>query len=82
MLRSDYVHLCSGAIPTAIVSTLSDSGCPSATHFRCLNQTVCIPKKWTCDSLDDCGDKSDEGYLAGCPGLYGRERGVNNGNQH
>lgn len=41
----------------------------SSDQFKCVSGQ-CIPKKWVCDSFDDCGDYSDEyncGHSPGCP---------------
>ena len=37
--------------------------CP-ANSFVCDN-AVCIPSIWECDSVDDCGDNSDEDDCSG-----------------
>ena len=37
--------------------------CP-ANSFVCDN-AVCIPSIWECDSVDDCGDNSDEDHCNG-----------------
>lgn len=37
--------------------------CP-ANSFICDN-TVCVPSIWECDSIDDCGDNSDEDHCNG-----------------
>lgn len=37
--------------------------CP-ANSFICDN-AVCIPSIWECDSIDDCGDNSDEDHCNG-----------------
>lgn len=38
--------------------------CDESTNFRCKNKK-CIPKSWTCDHVDDCGDNSDESNVDG-----------------
>lgn len=38
-------------------------GC-SSSEFKCKNDR-CIPKEWTCDKADDCGDNSDESTTDG-----------------
>ena len=36
----------------------------AGTDFACKNGR-CIPKAWTCDMADDCGDNSDESTADG-----------------
>ena len=44
--------------------------CNTKTHFTCGNNH-CVPKSWTCDNIDDCGDNTDEttAWLK-CPAHY------------
>ncbi|KAF7629927.1 hypothetical protein Mgra_00009058 [Meloidogyne graminicola] len=42
-----------------IVTKLQDKPCDDW-MFKCLNTGKCIPKGFTCDGDDDCGDRSDE----------------------
>ena len=43
-------------------------------RYSCLKNQVlctnkkCIPKDWTCNGVDDCGDRSDESSLV-CKGM-------------
>ena len=32
----------------------------STDQFECVSDRKCIPKSWTCDGENDCGDSSDE----------------------
>ena len=48
-----------GSINRISVATV----CP-ANHFICHNAR-CIPSLWECDSVDDCGDNSDEIHCSG-----------------
>lgn len=34
--------------------------CPPTRQFRCLNDRVCVPVSKRCDSVNNCGDNSDE----------------------
>jgi len=66
--------LCSAAagsrLPsTTVTMTTGHNGCPAAAPFRCVNTSICVPPSWLCDTINDCGDMSDEGPLAGCTGL-------------
>jgi len=53
---------------TTVTMTAADNGCPEAAQFRCVNTSFCVPPGWLCDTINDCGDMSDEGPLAGCTG--------------
>ena len=33
-------------------------------EFAC-NNTACIPAVWECDTINDCGDNSDEDHCTG-----------------
>ena len=53
---------------TTVAMTTTHNGCPAAAQFRCVNTSICVPPAWLCDTINDCGDMSDEGPLAGCTG--------------
>ena len=40
------------------------TACPLSSDFQCKNGK-CIPKSYTCDFMDDCGDNSDESSTDG-----------------
>lgn len=54
---------------STVAMTTGNNGCPAAAPFRCVNTSICVPPSWLCDTINDCGDMSDEGPLAGCTGL-------------
>jgi len=54
-----------------VAMTTVNNGCPAAAPFRCVNTSICVPPSWLCDTINDCGDMSDEGPLAGCTGIDG-----------
>lgn len=38
-----------------------ENGCGcTKDQFKCANSERCIPKQWTCDKENNCGDNSDE----------------------
>jgi len=53
---------------TTVAMTTTHNGCPATAQFRCVNTSICVPPAWLCDTINDCGDMSDEGPLAGCTG--------------
>lgn len=44
-------------------------------QFRCMDNTKCINKNWTCDGIEDCSDGSDEMNCADCIANYTNETG-------
>ncbi|XP_059482311.1 sortilin-related receptor-like [Neocloeon triangulifer] len=50
---------CSGKISTTTTPSPLPLGFCSSWQFRCKNKN-CIPSWWKCDSVNDCGDNSDE----------------------
>ena len=38
----------------------AETSCDPRSFFKCKDSVRCIPKRWVCDSDDDCGDNSDE----------------------
>lgn len=70
------IALTSVGKPSAHLSQLICAPCPAAaecnaTHqFTCKN-SFCKPLYWVCDTVNDCGDNSDELQCSECPGRAG-----------
>lgn len=39
---------------------ITDSGCPTDSHFLCADNMTCIPHHRVCDISKDCPDETDE----------------------
>ncbi|XP_050527207.1 tyrosine-protein kinase receptor-like [Daktulosphaira vitifoliae] len=42
------------------IAGITDSGCPTVSHFLCADNTTCIPHHRVCDISPDCPDVTDE----------------------
>lgn len=60
---SSFMIILAINLRVVIVIIIIITVCP-ANSFICDN-SVCIPSIWECDSIDDCGDNSDEDHCNG-----------------